>query len=732
MSHRIPGRAALWPALGLLCAVGGALGVALVLAFGVREQAPSAERGATLAPEHASAASPEPSGGDASGAPTAVARHESSNESDVIVRVVDAAGAPLAGLPVVLVEPVEAGAPWFGAPDGLQPPRPGGTSSDSLAFDMDTGLGAPLKLKSPSTRASERTPAELQRHVNEVLSARLSHWPLEGEPATLEFSRELLAQATTDAQGEARLAWDRRARPLVQVIYAFPTRSRGAADLDARTAASPARLELRAPELARVHLRATQDLEASSGARWRARIATRLGGTGPGQRNWAAWHAPRSLDEGAVVELVWERGLDARLEAAVDAPLASLLLFPLANDAAPTSLALRASEHYSLLRGTVHDAAGSPLGGAAIELRRAAARSQSPRFPVDRTQLVLDDQGRFTVWAPSAPRQRDAIELAIFAVDAKDSRSRMEQREVKIARRPSSTSVLTAWRDAELDASETYVELTAPDPAGFVRELGVLRLGDGPCVVAGRVLWESGEPIAQVKIYLPRRASSSLMSEMERLVVDEQGRFRRLGVPGRETIELIVNAPELPRTQSFSVEAGRRDLELRLPHRGALAGRLLLDAWAPIEIVVRAANGEELEAKSSANGAFEVHGVPFGICAVELRSGGVVLRRVDGVELAQRGMAHPEALREIDLRPHTTIVKLELRNAQRRALKNRPFELVASASAFHLRGSSLDDGSCAVVLPRGIERAELRVEGFRAQELPLDRERIAVELIVAR
>jgi hypothetical protein len=94
--------------------------------------------------------------------------------------------------------------------------------------------------------------------------------------------------------------------------------------------------------------------------------------------------------------------------------------------------------------------------------------------------------------------------------------------------------------------------------------------------------------------------------------------------------------------------------------------------------------------------------------------------------------ARPEALREIDLRPHTAIVRLELRNEQRRALKNRRFELVASAGGFHLRGSSLDDGSCAVVLPRGIGRAELRVEGFRAQELPLEEERIAVELIAAR
>ncbi|MBK9384851.1 MAG: carboxypeptidase regulatory-like domain-containing protein [Planctomycetes bacterium] len=726
MSHRTGGRASLWPALGLLCAVGGALGVALVLAFGVREQAPSAERGATLAPEHASAASPVPGVAEAHGAPTAVARLESSNESDVIVRVVDAAGAPLAGLPIGLV-------------DRVRHPRPLLEALDPSArrFDLLTRGGGSISRPEqdlgflnagqmfPGLPNKDTRPGTYQDWIAHQTSLR-SSWPLDGEPETLEIHLQLLATATTDAQGQASLPWDRGAQALVQVIFAFPSLAIDVGMLDASKASVPARIEMRAPELVRLQVRATQDLDPSSGARWRARVAMRPA-EGNAERRWIAWEAPRPLDEGAMVELVWERGLDARLEAAVDAPLASLLLFPLANDAEPSSLALRASEHYSLLRGTVHDALGEPVGRIPIELRRGAPRARSPFVSFDRAELVLDEQSRFTAWAPSAPRRIEAREHAIYLLDEPEIDA---QGNVRPAWREKLSKI--ELRDYPLEDRETYFELGTPDPAGFVRELGVLRLGYGPCIVAGRVLWETGEAVDRPELKLATRATSRQTGDFEVLRVDEQGRFRRLGIPGRETLELLVRAPGMTSTARFPVEAGRRDVELRLPHRGALAGRVILDAWAPIEIVVRAANGEELEAKTSANGAFEVPGVPFGTCAVELRSGGVALQRVEGIELAQRGMAHPEALREIDLRPHTTIVRLELRNAQRRALKNRRFELVASTSRFHLRGSSLDDGSCALVLPRGIERAELRVEGFRAQELPLDQARIAVELIAAR
>jgi hypothetical protein len=721
MRPRARGSLARLPAFGVLLAAAGALIAAGIFLLGPGAEHPESEGRAAfaLAGENPSTA---PSGADpaaADGPPGAVAREEFLPEAGVLVRVVDGVGAPQAHLPVALV-----------VPRALPRGRLVALAPEPVVFGSDAARhrvtwdprGSPEPHVADDRRALETRSSFGTEGKYAWIDEQLAldpPWPLDGEPRTLELHREPLGVAWTDARGEARLAWDRSSEPRVQVVFAFPALPTEVGELDANSAAVPARVELRAPELARLLVRATQDLEPASGARWRARIAMRPE-QGNGRLRWLAWEAPRALEEGTEAEFLWERGLEVRLEAAVDAPLASMLLFPLASDAETSSLGLRAREHYSLLRGTLHNALGEPIGGIPLELRRAAPRARSPFVPVDRAALALDEQSRFTVWAPSAPRRIEAREHALYALDdAAHAVWREKLRRIELEGYP-------------LEDRETYFELGAPDPAGFVRELGVLRLGYGPCLVAGRVLWESGEPVERPEVKLATRATSESSGDFDHLAVDRQGRFRRLGVPGPEPVELLVRAIGMTGPARFSIAAGRRDVELRLPHRGALLGRVVLDAWTPIAVFVRAANGEELSVVSRANGEFEVRGVPLGICTIELRSGRVVLRRLEGIELAESGTVRPEALREIDLRPHTQIVKLELRNEQRRIVKNRSLELVASARAFHWRGSTLDDGSCVVALPRGIERAELRVEGFREQELRLDRERIVVELSAVR
>lgn len=279
MSTWARGRASLWPALGLLGAGGCAFGVALVFALGARESASPSERGTALAfaPEQEAAASVDARGGASDIVAAAFAREAIPPEACVILRVVDAASAPLVGLPVGLIDRVRHPRPLPDAPD------PSARRFDLLMGQVGSKPRTAWEFGSlsvgqmfPGMHIANTPPPPPYEEWSAFQAALQPPWPLDGEPATLELHWQMIERATTDLHGEVRLAWDRGAHPLVEVAFAFPTRSRGAADLDARTAASPARLELRAPALARVHVRAAQDLEASRGARWRARVATRI------------------------------------------------------------------------------------------------------------------------------------------------------------------------------------------------------------------------------------------------------------------------------------------------------------------------------------------------------------------------------------------------------------------------------------------------------------------------
>ena len=95
-------------------------------------------------------------------------------------------------------------------------------------------------------------------------------------------------------------------------------------------------------------------------------------------------------------------------------------------------------------------------------------------------------------------------------------------------------------------------------------------------VIAGRVEAAGGEPVADASVMMGRgphgepRASPDAPSATTGL----DGRFELRGVPAGR-FDLSVHSPDGERVVVRAVEAGRRDLVVRLGGRGAIAGRLI-------------------------------------------------------------------------------------------------------------------------------------------------------------
>jgi hypothetical protein len=678
--------------------------------------------------------------------PMRIAREALLPEESVLVRVVDERGEPVSEVPVVLLDREVPLALWRGRA-GRSPVVYG----PDIPLERLTPDAGKQRLDAPRTPRFgsgallgdgilTATP-EIEELPPEAASVPFTPMPWRQDAAPLlrelehEFARALLARALTDASGAAVLAWDRTTHPRVRVAFPWDLSSspgeHGA--LDAGAAPAAARVVLNAPPLERVTVVAEQDLDPASGARWHARIATRPPGTEDPDA-WIAWESPRALPGGELdpVCFVWERGLDARLEASVDAPLASVLHLPLEDGAvAERRVALRASEHYSLLRGTVESANGSSLAGAQIELRRSC-RGMHGQLYVDRAELALDEAGRFAAWMPARPRELRQRVLCIGLPEGAAPRSAIPGGRNYIEHGGPKIDLHASARDPQREERETYVDLRAPDPAGSVRDLGLLRLGAGPHLVAGRVLWDDGEPLRGGGVLLPPDATPGAGQVHEELVIAANGSFRRLGIADGKLLELLVHEAGHGSVTRFRVASGRLDVELRLLRRGSFGGRVVLDAWVPIDVVVRAANGEEVAGTSRVSGEFLVLGVPTGVGAVSFRSGGVELHRVEGVLIEARQNSHPEVLREVDLRPLVRSITLELRDEARKLLRKQPFELASLTAGFALRASTREDGRFVAAVPRSLTSAALRVAKYRETEVRFADQPVTVELVRER
>ena len=202
-----------------------------------------------------------------------------------------------------------------------------------------------------------------------------------------------------------------------------------------------------------------------------------------------------------------------------------------------------------MLRGSLQDAAGAPLGGAEIDFAVQAGPVQ-----VEVERLQLDGEGRFHL-----PYRRGAGIAAPFSLEAR--------------------------HDGRPAQGGTFALVDLPTAA--VTDVGALQIGALDALAAGVVVDDAGAPIAGARVQLQRRevvdSSSGAMEFRDeaaaRVRTGEDGRFEMFGRREQFRSRLFVKAEEHFPAATRDIETADQDLRVELLRKAQLAGIVLVPEW---------------------------------------------------------------------------------------------------------------------------------------------------------
>lgn len=161
---------------------------------------------------------------------------------------------------------------------------------------------------------------------------------------------------------------------------------------------------------------------------------------------------------------------------------------------------------------------------------------------VERTEVVTDEHGRFTLDARASDLEPDSFALSWRSYHGEEHFSAR-------AKRPTATT--PGWIDG-----------------------GDIVLEDEPVLCSGRVLERDGSPAAQATVTLGD--SFGWGSPPRTVTCDEEGRFEERGVWPQEALTLRASL-DGRESQAQSIRPPARDVELVLTHTCTLSGQLLVD-----------------------------------------------------------------------------------------------------------------------------------------------------------
>jgi hypothetical protein len=539
--------------------------------------------------------------------PSAAERAASS--AGVLVRVVDRAGEPLAGVPV--------GLRLGGMPlehELVEPAPKTSPRVDRRFFGPRARAVAEPRGALPVLGALPILGASFQPHARTWTPPRL-------EPAHAPIA--LLARAETDVRGEALLERARESADEVWVVeLLLPTSHRREQEL-ASGPAPARRVEFELDGLRRIELAALDD-GGFAPAEWRACV---LAPSFVDPRAELAW---RFLEEGLRVprgttrELLAEQSAALRIEAWVEASFGSRLSFDLepSEDARRGRVELDARREFARLDFAVADAAGERLERQPFSLEL---------WDGEREQVCLVESGAGGSFQLLLDARR------IFP--------------------PGSTLRIALDAKSASDAHEAHLDLARGFAPGAIEDLGIVNLGSGPLLCSGVVVDEEGRLLPYALVDCEERD--------ETFACDEQGRFERRGYARSAGFFLEPRAPGHYALEPIFVRAGARDARLVLQRGATLRGRLRLPAELPTsEVHLRYAspvtNDLMLErlAVVLPDGFFELDGLAEGW--------GMVTLEWDDTSIYGRGfdlaLGENDA-GELDLRAALERIELEVRRA---------------------------------------------------------------------
>jgi hypothetical protein len=752
----------------------GALALILWLVFGGGEESAreelarigeSGERGSWLAaPAQGSNAEPDASRASAS----SVARREEEAARAIpagalLLRVVDAAGEPAAGIPVGLIDLRAVPLPFFDLARLWNPSLQGGDDpeppshaskhywsfergvvrrgsydeaesiTESIEVAVEQGeegdaaesasdMGAVEEhgdgTHTTFTVSVENQDTTLEQSLEALLREHAEWSPHDARP-TLWFADAFHWRGTTDERGEVIARWDRTSAPEVEVAFAFPCRTRSPKLLRAAEPPPNTAIELELPPIVRTEVLGVHDLDVRRDARWKARLAARAEFK-DGSLAWIAWDDYASLGANDVEPqaLIWERGLPVRLDAYLDAPFAPLLAVALA-DAGAARHVLRSTEHYAGLRLQLQRGDGGELAAAGIELQLTTApANESMRR--ERWSTRLDAAGRIALVFAARPQNYRTRELRARLVAMTEPLSS-----------PEVSGVIQ--RDPRQDRYETHFELDECDLAGQVRELPARRFGEGPVLLAGRVQWSDGAPVAKARVFLPRGLAADLDDgDREALACDESGAFARLGIPRTPSFDIEVLTGSFGPRPRFTVQAGQRELLLQVPRRGGLAGRVVFERPQDLVVTALGSDGHASIARPNVQGEFAVQGVAVGSVKLSFRAGEIELASLSDLVLSSAQLERPSALHEVDLRARAHVTTLVLRDERGGLLPRATIAVVDASTGYRLAGTTSRTGELRLVIPPSVASLVVAVPGYRDQTITPLPGRVEVGLVEIR
>lgn len=298
------------------------------------------------------------------------------------------------------------------------------------------------------------------------------------------------------------------------------------------------------------------------------------------------------------------------------------------------TLVVRPAESACVLRGRVSTSLGAPVFGRSLHLQvRRTERASEPELSIDST---LGPSAEFRVSFP-APAESAPRELVVSADDP-----RRMVRFVARARLPD-----------------------ALPPGEY--DLGQMQLEDAPLVATGVVLDDDGTPLRDVSVHLelPRNFGEGEQwwaAGAPHAATDTHGYFelRSSRVPERFRVSSTATRQAF---HSPVFDAPVRDLVLRAPANGALAGRILVDQalrdvalrihLEPSEPSMGEPQVQALDLRTQ-DGAFELAGLTTGSYEFELRCDdapdSVTCATLEGLAVLAKRVNRDVRLDPLDLR----------------------------------------------------------------------------------
>ena len=311
-------------------------------------------------------------------------------------------------------------------------------------------------------------------------------------------------------------------------------------------------------------------------------------------------------------------------------------------------LEVRVPGDRAILRGRLVDQAGTPLGQVAVHARIESAGAEQAGPPDVSLRTARD--GRFSVDCAPLPDEAFERSLAVYRLSEDGT-------DLAVTRRP---------LPAELDAG--------------VHELGDFVLAQPPLAVAGVVVDDTGQPVADASITASPvdSASADDSPALDRPLAlapvrsDASGRFEIFGELASAGTALVarkdsrIGGPVVAR-------AGERGVRLVLGATGGLAGTVLLDPSlleSLMLVQVARSDGAALPAGESSHkpalldrdGHFSFRDLPPGDyrLGVVYAATGTELGAVDGLPVRAGEATHDPRLEPLDLRAVGRLIELEL------------------------------------------------------------------------